>query len=104
MLGLGFADNIDEVKAMIDVVDTDKSQRVEFPEFLAIIRNGDASEKTRVMTQFFKDLTTGAFGQKSVSFPLFVCSERRQYLKNAIYSTEEAEKKKGMHIMENIKA
>lgn len=57
MIGLGFADTIQEVKAMIDVVDTDGSSKVEFPEFLSIIRNGDASEKTKVMTQFFKDLT-----------------------------------------------
>jgi len=50
LIGLGFADNLNEVKAMIDVVDKDGNYRIEFPEFLSIIRNGDASEKTKVMT------------------------------------------------------
>lgn len=102
MIGLGFADNISEVKKLIEVVDKDDCCRIEFSEFLTIIRQSDQSEKTKKITQFFKDLTTGRFGNQAVSFPMFVCGERRKHLKNAIYSTG-SDREEGIRIMGNIK-
>ena len=102
MIGLGFADDIHQVRKLIEVVDKDDNCRIDFPEFLTIIRQGDQSEKTKRVTQFFKDLTTGKYGNQAVSFPLFVCGERRKHLKNAIYSTGQ-QKEEGLRIMGNIK-
>jgi Ca2+-binding EF-hand superfamily protein len=44
---------------MIDLVDEDGSGAIEFGEFLSIIKNSDASEKTAKINKFFKDLTLG---------------------------------------------
>lgn len=59
LIGLGFADNREEVKQMIELVDQDGSGQIEFPEFLSIIKNSDGSEKTAKINKFFKDMTSG---------------------------------------------
>jgi Ca2+-binding EF-hand superfamily protein len=72
LIGLGFADTRDEVLDMIMDVDDDGSGQIEFPEFLMIIKNSDASEKTARINKFFKDMSNGALGSKDVSFNLIV--------------------------------
>ena len=52
------------------------------------------------MTQFFTELAAGKFGDARW-FPLFVASERRRHLKNAIYGSGK-EKEVGQRIMSNI--
>ena len=59
LIGLGFAESRDDVQEMIDLVDEDKSGKIEFGEFLSIIKNADGNEKTVKINKFFKDLTTG---------------------------------------------
>ena len=44
---------------MINSVDQDGSGKIEFPEFLSIIKNSDGSEKTAKINKFFKDMTSG---------------------------------------------
>jgi Ca2+-binding EF-hand superfamily protein len=44
---------------MIDLVDEDGSGKIEFGEFLSIIKNSDSNEKTAKINKFFKDLTNG---------------------------------------------
>ena len=46
LIGLGFAETREEVKELIDAVDDDGSGAIEFGEFLTIIKNSDASEKS----------------------------------------------------------
>ncbi len=41
LIGLGFADSIKEVKEMINAVGNDGSLKIDFSDFLEIIRNGD---------------------------------------------------------------
>ena len=41
------------------MVDEDGSGKIEFGEFLSIIKNSDANEKTAKINKFFKDLTNG---------------------------------------------
>jgi Ca2+-binding EF-hand superfamily protein len=64
LLGLGFAKTIEDVRKMIAHVDLDGSGEIEFPEFLAIIKNTgcDPLSSAAKMTQFFKDLTSGKMG------------------------------------------
>lgn len=59
LIGLGFAENREEVQEMIDLVDEDGSGMIEFTEFLGIIKNSDGSEKTAKINKFFKDMTSG---------------------------------------------
>jgi Ca2+-binding EF-hand superfamily protein len=59
---------------MIDLVDEDGSGKIEFGEFLSIIKNSDGNEKTAKINKFFKDLTTGNLtsGKEDLSFYLLV--------------------------------
>jgi len=59
---------VNEVQDMIDLVDEDGSGMIEFNEFLTIIRNSGDNEKTKVITDFFKDLVNGKFGNQDMSF------------------------------------
>ena len=43
LIGLGFAETREEVKAIVDSVDEDRSGLIEFDEFLGIIKNSDSS-------------------------------------------------------------
>ena len=72
LIGLGFADTREEVEKMIEAVDDDGSQMIEFPEFLGIIKNSDGDEKTAKITKFFKDMTTGKLAGEDLSFNLLV--------------------------------
>jgi hypothetical protein len=44
LIGLGFAESRDDVQEMIDLVDEDGSGKIEFGEFLSIIKNSDGNE------------------------------------------------------------
>ena len=57
LIGLGIADTREEIEQMIVEVDEDGSGKIEFDEFLQIIKNSDANEKTAKINKFFKDLT-----------------------------------------------
>ena len=46
LIGLGFADTRDEVERMIEMVDEDGSGKIELDEFMLIIKNTTADEKT----------------------------------------------------------
>lgn len=86
LIGLGFANTTKEVEHMIELVDEDGSGMIEFNEFLSIIKDSGENEKTKLIRDFFKDLAQGKLGTKDVSFPLFVCKNRRRHLMDAIYS------------------
>ena len=105
LIGLGFADTREEVLAMIMDVDDDGSGQIEFPEFLMIIKNSDASEKTARINKFFKDMSNGVLGSKDVSFNLIVQKFRRQYMIDAIMnpSGRIEDKLEGMRILTNVK-
>ena len=72
LIGLGFAETINEVENMVNQVDADGSGVIEFDEFLGIIKNADKDQGTREITDFFKKLTSGEIGSKDISFSLFV--------------------------------
>ena len=46
LIGLGFAKSTDEVQKMVMNVDDDGSGKIEFPEFLLIIKAKDGDEQT----------------------------------------------------------
>jgi len=71
---------------MIDLVDEDGSGKIEFDEFLTIIQDSGENEQTKLIRNFFKDLSQGHLGTENMSFPLFICNMRRKHLIDAIYS------------------
>ena len=72
LIGLGFAKTREEVLAMMDEVDEDKSGQIEFPEFLSIINNASSGEgiceSENTVNKFFKDMANGTIGLKDLSF------------------------------------
>ena len=50
---------------MVNDVDVDGSGLIEFDEFLLIIKNSDASEKTAKINKFFKDMSNNVLGTKT---------------------------------------
>ena len=77
LIALGLVDNRDEVQEIVNDVDEDGTGKIEFDEFLEIIKNGNstakgASDKKVKIYQFFKNLTSGKFKQngKEVLFKL----------------------------------
>lgn len=86
LIGLGLADDIDEVKQLIEHVDEDGSGMIEFPEFLSIMRNTDNSNaKTQAITTFFQNLTAQKYGTiEGSAFNQFVQSQKRAYIWQAM--------------------
>lgn len=106
LIGLGFAATIEDVKKMIDNVDLDGSGQIEFPEFLAVVKNSgvDPESASAQMTAFFKKLTNGEIGQKDLSFSQFVNSQKREKLMDAICSPKGTyESRHGTHMLNNIR-
>ena len=48
LIGLGFAESRKEIEDMIDEVDDDATGEIEFEEFLAIIKNNDNKETSKI--------------------------------------------------------
>lgn len=104
LVGLGFADTRDDVQEMVDLVDEDGSGKIEFGEFLSIIKNADANEKTAKINKFFKDLTNGNLnsGSEDISFYLLVQRMRRNYLMDGLMSDNREKKEFGQKILKNV--
>lgn len=93
-------------------VDDDKSEQIEFVEFLKIIRGGNKSkgggmdDSTKAIYEFFKELTSGKLkieGNKNVPFSLFVSAHRRRMIIDSIKSNDPVLKKNGEKILNNYK-
>ena len=85
LIGLGFANNREEVQQIIDAVDDDGSGNIEFPEFLGIILGGAGGGTEEGVNVFFKNLSNGAIGKKELSFAINVQNIRRNYMIDAIW-------------------
>lgn len=87
---------------MVDAVDEDGSGQIEFPEFLSIIKNSDGDEKMGQINKFFKDMTSGQLAGNDLSFNLLVQKLRRDYLMDAIMSSDPKKKEFGDKILKNV--
>lgn len=59
LIGLGFAETREDVKALIEEVDKDGNGDIDFDEFCSIIKNKERDEKSKQIYQFFKEMTNG---------------------------------------------
>lgn len=64
LIGLGFAENREEVKDIMNSVDEDGNGDIEFNEFLTIIKNSVKDEKLQKIYEFFKKMTSGALSHE----------------------------------------
>lgn len=102
LIGLGFADNRKQVEEMISLVDEDGSGQIEFGEFLGILQN-QSDERTLKINKFFKDMAGGHLGSEDLPFNLLVQKMRRDYMMNAIMSTDPSKREFGERILKNSK-
>ena len=90
---------------MIASVDDDGSGMIEFPEFLGIIKNSDANQKTAKINEFFQNMTNGKLTKQELSFNLLVQKMRREHMMNAIFPADPKDPGKredGERILKNI--
>ena len=97
LIALGLVDNRQAVKEIVQSVDDDGSEMIEFAEFLGILKGGSAQKEgeikddgTGAIYQFFKDLTTGSMSvdrknprtkeieKVDIPFSLFISFQRRR--------------------------
>lgn len=98
LIALGLAENREEIKTLFDTVDTDKSGKIEFDEFLAILKN---KEGNSTMGEFFKEMTRGKLVEDSdvLPFNLVVSSYRRKMLMEAVVNENSSNKPQAEKIM-----
>ena len=98
LIALGLAENRQQVKAMFDIVDLDKSGKIEFNEFLAILRLGEGELP---MADFFRKLSDGSLvtDAKVLPFKLVVINYRRVILMEALMGDNPTLKPQGEKIM-----
>ena len=82
---------------MVDIVDTDGSGEIEFPEFLELINSGESNE----MAAFFKGIINGSLieGADVLPFNLVVGFYRRQRLLDAVTGENQEKKLKGEKVL-----
>lgn len=103
LIGLGFADNKEEVEQLVKLVDFDGSGQIEFDEFLLILKSTEMEEKTAKIAKFFKDLSNGVLDTSDRSFTMIVSAIRRQYMMAAIIKGDPSRYAQGKKILENVK-
>ena len=94
LIALGLADNRAQVQSLFDLVDTDKSGKIEFEEFLSILKFGEGNSP---MVELFREMTRGKLIEDAnvLPFNLVVSSYRRRMLMGAVMSEDPEQKSKG---------
>ena len=126
LIALGLVDNRQQVQSIVQMVDDDGSEMIEFAEFLGIIKKGGSKSKKDApvqevkkkddkisedeglgaIYQFFKDLTQGKMqidGNENIPFSLFISTCRRRKIIQSMQSNDEGVKRDGEKILNNYK-
>eukprot|EP01016_Furgasonia_blochmanni_P001067 TRINITY_DN10385_c0_g1_i4.p2 TRINITY_DN10385_c0_g1~~TRINITY_DN10385_c0_g1_i4.p2 ORF type:complete len:199 (-),score=45.60 TRINITY_DN10385_c0_g1_i4:353-949(-) len=100
LISLGIAENRQDIKKIIALVDKDGSEQIEFNEFLDIIRakNDRESAGSSLIIKFFKDMIDGRLSEgkisNNLSFKAIISTVRRQKLLAAIMEKDGSNAKK----------
>lgn len=57
LIGLGIVDSKEEIQQLLSMYIKSSNKRINFDEFLLIIKNSEANDKMAKINRFFKDLT-----------------------------------------------
>jgi len=87
LISLGLASTQQEVKRMVDGIDTNGNGELDFEEYLMIFRNGKMSE----MFQIFKALMEGRLGDRNLNFQMVISNYRRNLFLKATGATAKRE-------------
>lgn len=98
LIALGLAENRQQVEDMVKNVDSDRSGKIEFEEFLSILKGKNGNES---MTNFFREIIEGHLikDAKDIPFKLVVSAYRRRMIMDAIMSNDNSKKEKGEKVM-----
>lgn len=98
LIALGIADNKQQIIDMIKTVDIDNSGKIEFEEFLEIVKG---TSENAPISKFFRGLIDGKLVKDSKVLPFrsVVSSYRRKMIMNALMSEDPKKKEKGEKIM-----
>ncbi|CAD8086355.1 unnamed protein product [Paramecium sonneborni] len=110
LIALGLVNSREEVEKIMNEVDEDGTNEIEFKEFLTIMRgvqkgNNDQGEKNPIY-DFFKKMSNGQLEKgmdKHIPFKLNVSLFRRKQILNAITSDQKELKDKGQKILQAYK-
>ncbi|CAD8084515.1 unnamed protein product [Paramecium sonneborni] len=111
LIALGLVNSREEVEKIMNEVDEDGTNEIEFKEFLTIMRgvqkggNTDQGEKNPIY-DFFKKMSNGQLEKgmdKHIPFKLNVSLFRRKQILNAITSDQKELKDKGQKILQAYK-
>ena len=105
LIALGFVNSRDEVKDMVADVDEDGSGKIEFDEFLLIMRAIKKGKGESSLFQFFDDMVKGKLSKmgdmdKDQPFMLNISMYRRRRIMDAIMGHDDSKKKFGQKIMD----
>ena len=97
LIALGLADSRAQVQALFDLVDINKSGKIEFEEFLSILKYGETNSP---MVELFREMTKGKLVEDAnvLPFNLVVSSYRRRMLMNSLMSEDPEVKSRGEKI------
>jgi Ca2+-binding EF-hand superfamily protein len=98
---LGLAESTEKVEEIIKKVDEDGE--IEFQEFLKIIKSPDQDQNSQMITNFFKQMSTGQLGDKNLDFNVIVANIRRTHMVKAIIEKDTIEGQEGTRILNNVK-
>lgn len=105
LIALGFVNSREEVKDLVAEVDEDGSGKIEFDEFLLIMRSIKKGKGESSLFQFFDDMVKGKLSKmgdmdKDQPFMLNISMYRRRRIMDAIMGNEDQKKKFGQKIMD----
>eukprot|EP00347_Sterkiella_histriomuscorum_P013147 403365832 len=110
LIALGLVENREQVQQIVDLVDEDGSNKIEFDEFLSIIKGGsnakEGNEGTGAIYQFFKNLTSGQLTMEenpNIPFQLFISSYRRRKILDAMMNKDKNKRDEGEKILNNYR-
>lgn len=108
LIALGFVNSREEVKELVAEVDEDGSGKIEFDEFLLIMRSIKKGKGESSLFQFFDDMVKGKLSKmgdmdKDQPFMLNISMYRRRRIMDAIMGDDKdnvSKKKFGQKIMD----
>lgn len=89
LIALGICETREEIRAIVDEIDDNGNQEIEFAEFLDIIKGNIAGAKSnQVIIDFFKNMIDGKLTEvaksKNLSFGTIINTIRRKKLKSKL--------------------
>lgn len=101
LLALGLVEQKSSVEDLVSLVDSDKSGKIEFDEFLKIINSSKDEKGRNQLTIFFKNLVNGKIYHdfKDLPFKLFISNRRRELMLQGYTGPTQGEREKGLKVI-----